>query len=57
MLWPELVRFFGVAPGPVDTLDLLQFIEENAQTWETIRKEHQLQDYRLSDLTSGKLGN
>jgi nucleoside-diphosphate-sugar epimerase len=56
-LWPELARFFGVAQGPVDTLDLIQFIEENAQTWESIREKHQLQDYRLSELASGKFGN
>lgn len=53
-LWPEFARFFGVAQGPVDTLDLIQFIEENAQTWKSIREKHQLQDYRLSELAIGK---
>ena len=56
-LRPEFARFFGVAQGPLDTLDLIQFIKENAQTWESIREKHQLQNYRLLELASGKFGN
>jgi len=56
-LRPKITHFFEVALGPVGTLDLIQFIEDNAQTWQSIREKHQLKDYRLSELASGKFGN
>jgi len=56
-LWPKFAHFFGVALGPVGTLDFIRFIEDNAQTWQSIHEKHQLKDYRLSELASEKFGS
>jgi nucleoside-diphosphate-sugar epimerase len=51
-LWPQLARYFGMEPGPVQTLSLARFMADKEPLWARIRERHSLKPYTLRELVS-----
>lgn len=56
-LWPKFAEFFGIEPGPVQTLDLVAYMADKGPLWGEIRDKHGLRDYTLDDLASWNFAN
>jgi nucleoside-diphosphate-sugar epimerase len=51
-LWPRFAEFFGVAPGPVQTLPLTEFMADKAPLWREMVAKHGLQDIPYDELAA-----
>lgn len=51
-IWPALAGWFGMAPGPVQTISLTRVMADKEGFWAMMREKHDLRNYNLSDLVS-----
>lgn len=51
-LWPRIAAFFEMAPGPVQTISLVEFMADKEPLWAEIRRQYGLADYTLAELTN-----
>jgi nucleoside-diphosphate-sugar epimerase len=51
-IWPGIAEFFGLAPGPVQTISLADFMADKEPLWAEIRARHGLRDYKIAELTN-----
>ncbi len=51
-LWPRFAEFFGLQPGPVQTLPLAEFMADKASLWRRIVEKHGLQGIPYADLVA-----
>ena len=46
-LWPKFAAYFGMEPGPVETVDLSEYMADKEPVWQRIREKHGLEDQPL----------
>lgn len=51
-LWPAIADYFGMTPGPVQTISLARFMADKEPLWVQIRVRHGLAPYTLKDLVN-----
>jgi nucleoside-diphosphate-sugar epimerase len=56
-LWPVFARFFGVAPGGVETVDLTDTMADKGPIWDEIVRRHGLEPHPLSRLANWNFAN
>ncbi|MFO1188934.1 MAG: SDR family oxidoreductase [Alphaproteobacteria bacterium] len=53
-LWPEIAAWFGLEPGPVQTLSMVDFMADKEPVWNEIVVRHALRPTPFSDLGAWK---
>ncbi len=51
-LWPRFAAFFGMAPGPVQTIPLTEFMADKGPLWELIVSKYGLRPIPFEDLVA-----
>lgn len=51
-LWPDIASAFGMTPGPVRTVRLVEMFADAEDEWSRIVARHELKRYQLSELTN-----
>jgi nucleoside-diphosphate-sugar epimerase len=56
-LWPKVAYFFGIEPGPAQTIALDTFMADKEPVWAAIRARHGLRNYTLAQLTNWRFAD
>jgi len=51
-VWPRFAEFFGMEVGPVQTINLTEFMADKEPVWRRIVEKHGLQDIPYSDMAA-----
>ena len=56
-LWPRIAAVFGMAPGPVQTIKLAEFMADKAPLWDDMQRRHELEPIPYEDLVAWPFGD
>ena len=55
--WPKIADYFGLEPGPVETLDLTAFMADKEPVWQAIVEKHGLAPTPFAEAANWAFGN
>jgi len=56
-IWPAIAGFFGIAPGPVQTISLERFMADKEPVWRELVAAHGLARHTLAELTNWRFAD